>query len=95
MRMIGSDIVGSLGVGTPALWGPRLLDEEAMTGVCRDFGISRGTGYKIFDQGACTPTSCGSRSTLKICPIRASCSLLRYRTIPAKDGSVCLSLQYS
>src|SRR5690348_16815564 len=33
----------------------RLLDGEAMTDVCRDFGISRKTGYKIFtrykDQG--------------------------------------------
>jgi transposase-like protein len=25
----------------------RLLDGEAMTDVCRDFGISRKTGYKI------------------------------------------------
>ena len=25
----------------------RLLDGEAMTEVCRDFGISRKTGYKI------------------------------------------------
>ena len=29
---------------------PRLLDGEAMTGVCREFGISRKTGYKIFDR---------------------------------------------
>ena len=28
----------------------RLLDGEAMTAVCRDFGISRKTGYKIFDR---------------------------------------------
>jgi transposase-like protein len=28
----------------------RLLDEQAMTEVCRDFGISRKTGYKIFDR---------------------------------------------
>src|SRR5215813_5012485 len=28
----------------------RLLDGEAMTQVCRDFGISRKTGYKIFDR---------------------------------------------
>ena len=27
----------------------RLLDGEPMTQVCRDFGISRKTGYKIFD----------------------------------------------
>jgi transposase len=26
----------------------KLLDGEAMTGVCREFGISRKTGYKIF-----------------------------------------------
>src|SRR5258708_33798566 len=28
----------------------RLLDGEAMTDVCRDFGVSRQTGYKIFDR---------------------------------------------
>ncbi len=28
----------------------RLLDGEAMSGVCRKFGISRKTGYKIFDR---------------------------------------------
>jgi transposase InsO family protein len=28
----------------------RLLDGEAMTDVCRDFGISRKTGYKVFDR---------------------------------------------
>jgi transposase-like protein len=28
----------------------RLLEGEAMTDVCRDFGISRKTGYKIFDR---------------------------------------------
>jgi transposase InsO family protein len=28
----------------------RLLDGDAMTDVCRDFGISRKTGYKIFDR---------------------------------------------
>ena len=28
----------------------RLLDGEAMSGVCREFGISRKTGYKIFDR---------------------------------------------
>ena len=28
----------------------RLLDGEPMTQVCRDFGISRKTGYKIFDR---------------------------------------------
>ena len=28
----------------------RLLDGEAMTDVCRDFGLSRKTGYKIFDR---------------------------------------------
>jgi transposase len=55
----------------------RLFDGEAMTDVCRDFGVSRKTGYKIFDRykehglaalsdrraGRCaTPTSCRSRS---------------------------------
>lgn len=28
----------------------RLLDGEAMTDVCRDFGVSRKTGYKLFDR---------------------------------------------
>src|ERR1700734_3704350 len=28
----------------------RLLDGEAMTDVCRDFGVSRKTGNKIFDR---------------------------------------------
>src|SRR5436305_5295474 len=28
----------------------RLLDGEAVTEVCREFGISRKTGYKIFDR---------------------------------------------
>src|SRR5271169_2149408 len=28
----------------------RLVDGEAMTDVCREFGISRKTGYKIFDR---------------------------------------------
>jgi transposase len=28
----------------------RVLDGEPMTEVCRDFGISRKTGYKVFDR---------------------------------------------
>lgn len=28
----------------------RLLEGEAMTDVCREFGISRKTGYKIFER---------------------------------------------
>ncbi len=28
----------------------RLLDGEKMTGLCREFGISRPTGYKIFNR---------------------------------------------
>jgi hypothetical protein len=33
----------------------RLLEGEAMTDVCRDFGISRKTGYKVGARGrACT-----------------------------------------
>ncbi len=28
----------------------RLLDGEPMTEMCREFGISRKTGYKIFDR---------------------------------------------
>jgi hypothetical protein len=34
---------------TPSLC-RRLLDGETMTDLCRDFGISRKTGYKIFDR---------------------------------------------
>jgi transposase len=55
----------------------RLLDGETMTDVCREFGISRKTGYKIFDRykehglealsdrsrrPVATPTSCPSSS---------------------------------
>lgn len=55
----------------------RLLDGEAMSDVCREFGISRKTGYKIFDRykehglealsdaraGRCaTPINCRARS---------------------------------
>ena len=28
----------------------RLLDGEAMSAVCREFGVSRKTGYKIFER---------------------------------------------
>jgi len=28
----------------------KLLDGESMTGLCREFGISRKTGYKIFNR---------------------------------------------
>ena len=28
----------------------RLLEGEAMTDVCREFGVSRKTGYKIFER---------------------------------------------
>jgi transposase len=57
----------------------RLLDGEAMSDVCREFGISRKTGYKVFnrykelawkrsatavaDQCA-MPINCPSRSSL-------------------------------
>ena len=33
----------------------RLLDGEAMTELCREFGISRKTGYKIFDRQGARP----------------------------------------
>src|SRR3979490_2818918 len=29
---------------------PRLLEGEAMTDVCREFGVSRKTGYKLLDR---------------------------------------------
>lgn len=28
----------------------RLLEGESMTDVCREFGVSRKTGYKVFDR---------------------------------------------
>jgi hypothetical protein len=31
-----------------------LLDGEAMSEVCREFGISRKTGYKIFENRRCS-----------------------------------------
>src|SRR6267142_7116510 len=34
----------------------RLLDGEDMTDVCRDFGVSRKTGYKIFDRMVTKPS---------------------------------------
>ena len=33
----------------------RLLDGEAMTDLCREFGSSRKTGYKIFDRYGAWP----------------------------------------
>ncbi|GGE48658.1 hypothetical protein GCM10011367_24350 [Marinicauda pacifica] len=52
----------------------RLLEGERMSDVCRSFGISRKTGYKIYERyrqegayglcGRCAmPTSCPSRSS--------------------------------
>ena len=56
----------------------RLLDGASMSDVCREFGISRKTGYKIFNRyrqegvdalcdrsrrPCATPTSCPSRSS--------------------------------
>ncbi len=35
--------------GTTSFCG-RLLDGEGMSDVCREFGISRKTGYKVFDR---------------------------------------------
>ncbi len=32
----------------------KLLDGEAMSDVCREFGISRKTGYKIFQRYKCS-----------------------------------------
>ncbi|WP_244940994.1 helix-turn-helix domain-containing protein [Legionella sainthelensi] len=31
-------------------FGSRLLDEEQMSSLCQEFGISRKTGYKIYDR---------------------------------------------
>ena len=44
----------------------RLLDGEKMAGLCREFGISRKTGYKIYDRyqdcglDGLTDRSCGA-----------------------------------
>src|SRR5690606_12620101 len=41
----------------------RLLDGEGMSDVCREFGISRKTGYKIWDRyRACGPEALTDRS---------------------------------
>jgi transposase len=41
---------GVFGDGRACRFVGRLLDGEAMGGVCREFGISRKTGYKIFNR---------------------------------------------
>src|SRR5206468_5793975 len=47
----GVDAVESeFGNGRAPRFVARLLDGEAMTDVCREFGISRKTGYKVFDR---------------------------------------------
>ncbi len=51
----------------------RLLDGEAMTEVCRDFGISRKTGYKIFDRYN------GSLSDLRVLAERESAEIVKKR----------------
>ena len=65
----------------------RLLDGEAMTELCREFGISRKTGYKIFDrykehglEVAGRRRSPGSRRRRSSLILRApQCGLLRLR----------------
>ena len=37
----------------------RLLEGEKMAGLCREFGISRVTGYKIFDRYCVTSAPMG------------------------------------
>jgi len=50
----------------------KLLDGESMSEVCREFGISRKTGYKIFNRsrssrcGGCALASASSASSLDI-----------------------------
>jgi transposase-like protein len=49
----------------------RLLDGEAMTDVCREFGVSRKTGYKIFDrykEHGLEALSDRSRRPVPLCP---------------------------
>ena len=41
---------GVFGYGRASSFVARLLEGEAMSEVCREFGISRKTGYKIFDR---------------------------------------------
>jgi transposase len=50
----------------------RLLDGETMSGLCREFGVSRKTGYKIYERyrdcgvkGRGVPTPIGARYSLK------------------------------
>ena len=56
----------------------RLLDGEGMSEVCRAFGISRKTGYKIWDRyrqeglEALTDRSRLRCATLTSCPTRSS-----------------------
>ena len=55
----------------------RLLDGEGMSDVCREFGISRKTGYKIFnrykDDGLEALTDRSRRCVMPInCPSRSS-----------------------
>ena len=70
----------------------QLLDGEAMSEVCREFGISRKTGYKIFDRykeqrsrGPERPlASAGSatRTTMSsVKPIQKLCSLASMRRV--------------
>ena len=56
----------------------RLLDGEAMTDLCREFGISRKTGYKIFDrykehglEALTRPLAPARRATPTSCPARS------------------------
>jgi transposase len=53
----------------------RILEGEPMTAVCRDFGISRKTGYKLFERyKEDGPVTLASRSTLKLELIRQRAS---------------------
>jgi transposase len=60
----GVDAVESeFGDGRRLRFVARLLDGEAVTDVCREFGISRKTGYKIFDRyKECGLTALSDRS---------------------------------
>ena len=46
----------------------RLLDGEKMAGLCREFGISRKTGYKIFNRYKDSGLNCPDRSFTETLP---------------------------
>jgi transposase-like protein len=70
----------------------RLLDGEAMTDVCREFGVSRKTGYKIFDRYREHGLEALSDRSRR--PVRYANQLpeqIESCWSPPADGSVCIA----